>query len=493
MADFQSISARYRPAAWVSRRAGRLQNLRRVFEGTLYQGLTYPFSQERADSGEYIRIDERRPSVGYALCRTVVEDSVSLLFGEGRFPQMMCVNDAARQQIAALVAATKLDGVMMDAALRGSVGSVAILLRVLESRVFFEVMDTDYLDPEWRATAPDTMERLTEKYQVAGEDLAAMRYAVKPDDMKKMFWFQRIFTETAETYYQPWLVDQKGPNGEAYVPRIDPEKTVEHGLGFVPVVWVKNLLGGPGLDGCCTFEPAINSQIEIEYQLSQASRGLRYSSDPLLMIREPAGAGGGLMPRSAASALVVSEKGDAKLLEINGTATAAVIEFCRLVRELGLESIHGNRSTPDKMGMAQSGRALELLHEPLVWLAGQLRTQYGPALLELIRMVMRASRIAAVEIAGELVEFDEGDAVTLRWGPWFHPTVHDRLEESQALKHGAEAGHISRKSAVAITVETNGLPDAEAELTEIEKDIAEADARAIALGAQTKAAETLPE
>ena len=38
---------------------------------------------------------------------------------------------------------------MVEAALRGSVGSVAILMRVLRGRVFLDVFDTAFLTPEW--------------------------------------------------------------------------------------------------------------------------------------------------------------------------------------------------------------------------------------------------------------------------------------------------------------------------------------------------------
>ena len=69
-------------------------------------------------------------------------------------------------------------------------------------------------------------------------------------------------------------------------PEIDEARTVHHGLGFVPLVWVRNLPGpsatGDANDGACTFRAAIETQIEIDYQLSQAGRGLKYSSDPTL-------------------------------------------------------------------------------------------------------------------------------------------------------------------------------------------------------------------
>ncbi len=44
------------------------------------------FMRREAQAGEYIPLRLRRPSVRYPLCRTVVEDSVSLLFSEGHFP-----------------------------------------------------------------------------------------------------------------------------------------------------------------------------------------------------------------------------------------------------------------------------------------------------------------------------------------------------------------------------------------------------------------------
>ncbi len=136
---------------------------------------------------------------------------------------------------------------------------------------------------------------------------------------------------------------------------------MRHGLGFVPIVWVRNLPGGDDIDGACTFRPAVETGIEIDYQLSQAGRGLKYSSDPTLLIREPAGVEGELT-RGGANALVVSERGDAKLLEINGTAAAAVIDYVRTLREMALEGVHGNRASADRLSAAQSGRALELMN-----------------------------------------------------------------------------------------------------------------------------------
>jgi hypothetical protein len=96
------------------------------------------------DSGEYVPLRERRPSVRNNLCRTVVDDSVSLLFSEGNFPTVECADEAHKALLLRLVKELRLNEVMIDAATRGAVGSAAILLRVLDSRLFLNVIDTCY-------------------------------------------------------------------------------------------------------------------------------------------------------------------------------------------------------------------------------------------------------------------------------------------------------------------------------------------------------------
>ena len=89
------------------------------------------------------------------LCRTVVDDSVSLLFSEaplsvGSFQE----RDISRRAAQALVVESALCELMNEAAVKGCVGSVAILMRVLGGRVFFAAMDTVFLTPQWNPQTP---------------------------------------------------------------------------------------------------------------------------------------------------------------------------------------------------------------------------------------------------------------------------------------------------------------------------------------------------
>jgi hypothetical protein len=314
-------------------RARILDILKRVLDGKLYDVLPYQFHEERGAGGEYVPLRSRRPSVRYALCRIVVENSVSLLFSEGHFPTIDCGDGDVRAALADIVKETRLNLTMTEAAIRGSIGSVAVLMRVLRGRVFFNVLDTTYLIPEWDPQEPDTLMCVTERYKAPGNLLASSGYDIA--DPTVAHWFMRKWDKESETWYMPV------PVGSAYSAEIDEARSIHHGLGFVPLVWIRNLPGPPSTgdaaDGGCTFRAAIETQIEIDYQLSQAGRGLKYSSDPTLLIKEPATNDSEIV-KGAGNALVVSEKGDAKLLEIGGTASAAVIEYIRTLRELALES-----------------------------------------------------------------------------------------------------------------------------------------------------------
>ena len=445
-------------------RARALDILRRVLDGTLYDVLPYQFHEERSSGGNYIPLRNRRPSIRYALSRIVTENSVALLFSEGHFPTIDSDDRATSALLADVVKETRLNQVMIEAAMRGAIGSSAVLMRVLRGRIFFAVLDTIYLTPRWDPEAPDTLAQVTERYKVPGTTLVAAGYEVA--DTALDYWFMRCWDAEDETWYVPVAVGTDQPMV------VDAARSVHHGLGFVPIVWIHNLPGpsasGDANDGACTFRAAVETQIEIDYQLSQAGRGLKYSSDPTLLIKEPASTDTEIV-KGAGNALVVSEKGDAKLLEIGGTASAAVIEYVRTLREFALESVHGNRASADRLTAAQSGRALELMNQGLIWLADNLRVSYGEgALLGLARMVLRAAQIYPLRVLGQKVDVpDAGIRLSLNWPRWYPPSADDRQKDALTLSTLAAAGQISTETAVKSIADTYDIEDVPAELARI--------------------------
>ena len=442
-------------------RTRRLDIYRRVLEGRLYDILDFEFQDERNASGEYIPLRRRKPSVRYALCRIVVDDSVALLFSEAHFPSIITSDARLTRIFADLARETRLNQVMTEAALRGSIGSVAIIMRILKSRIVFNVLDTIYLQPSFDPLEPGTLVSVTERYKVSGADLLTQGYPTSDPEVD--YWFERKWDSIGEYWYLPYPTDQ-----EASARQLDLSRTTEHRLGFVPIVWIRNLPGGDTVDGSCTFKAAIDTSIEIDYQLSQAGRGLKYSSDPTLIIKEPASPDGDLI-KSAGNALVVSEKGDAKLLEIGGTAASAVIDYVKVLREFALESIHGNRADASRLTAATSGRAIEMMQQGLISLADNLRVSYGEAgLIPLLRMVLLASRKYRLRIGGEFHDsLAEEVQISLKWPGWYAATADDRMKDAQALATLASSRQISQETAMKSIADLYNIHDIEAELSRI--------------------------
>lgn len=458
-----------------------------ILDGTLYDVLEHSFHTERTDANEYIKLRDRRPSVRYALCRAVVDDSVGLLFSEEHFPTPKCeANPEVAQQLATIIKETRLNQIMIDAATQGSVGSVAILMRVLKGRIFFDVLRTTYLTPEWKPDEPDTLARVVEQYKTKGSALKALGYQISDDDLLSDFWFRRDWDTLAENWYLPWPVQGSDPD---FVPKQDTQRTVTHSLGFVPMVWIKNLPGGNGIDGECTFKLAIDTNIEIDYILSQGGRALKYASDPTLLIKEPASGGGDTMVKGGGNAIVVDKDGDAKLLEMSGDSTNAIIEYVRLARQVALESIHGNKSDADKIAAAQSGRAMELMNQALIWLADKLRISYGECgLLEILNMIVRVSNTHPLKTKkGKPIGKIPADAeIALKWPPWYAPTWADKTNEANTLTALTGGGILSKATATESIADEYDIEDTAAETKKIEAEAKAAQDAQITLAKATK-------
>ena len=448
--DWLALQARMPRDLDMPERSFRIGALEAVLEGRQYDVLPHSFSRERSESGDYVPLDERRPSVRTGLCRVVVEDSVSLLFSEGHWPALRANAPRTTSVLADLVREAHLNDTMLEAATRGSVGSVAVLFRAVGRRPYFEVLPTRFLTPAWSRVSPGVLVSVTERYKVSPAELRSLGYSVDPAGPQ--MWFERRWDDNAETWFLP------APVGLSVAPQIDLERTITHGLGFVPIVWMRNISGASfnpeGLDGACTFASGIDTVIEADYLLSQAGRGLKYGSDPTLVLKDSSAAlsqpSGPIRSGGAASALMIPPEGDAKLLEINGNAATAVLAHVQELRAIALEAMHGNRAHGDRLTSGQSGRAIEMMCQGLIWLADRLRISYGECgLLSMMRMVCAASsRLRdGLRIAGRDYTDLDSTGLSLVWPSWFPASFSDRQAQAATVTSLVESGVIDRSMA----------------------------------------------
>lgn len=506
----------------MSERAFILSVYRRVLDGTYYDILSMSYSAGTAGAGnaavnilepdkyhfnQTVGMSQRRPSVRSALCSLVVDDAVSFVFDETHFPRISSDDKELEQILKDIVESSGLNLAMIQSARDGSVGSAALLVQLINGRFYFESLLTEFCTPVFNPQSPNELLSIAEQYKVRGSELIAKGYT--DVDESKEYYFRREWTLTHEIVYKPWIssnsIKMSAPNWEqmTYIAfkngvasgkvdqngkpilddaatslEIDYERSCEHNLGFVPIVWTKNLPGniygvqGSAIDGACTFARAIDTTTELDYQLSQCGRGLKYSAEPILFIKDPSSLSqSGTIDKSNGGVIVGDENSDAKMVEINGDGCKAVLEYAQMLREIALENIHGNRSSPKQSGFQQSGKAMEMYNHPLILLAGLLRISYGEGLLKpILYIISKMIKQQDVIVNNKLVKanFNEYATISLIWPQWFDPSIQDEQLLTTNVIAAKDAGLITHKTAVSNIADQFGVLNINDELAEIE-------------------------
>ena len=449
----------------LSDRAIKNLTLSKVLNGTMYDCLNHSYYNEMS-GGEYIPLDKRRPSVntGTSLLVKVVEDIVSLLFDDEHFPNIHANDITTRDKLVDIIKDSNLKGIMIESALKGSVGSVAIKFSLLRNRVFFNVLNTTFLTPFYDPEEPDTLLKVVEQYKISGEDLNRIGYDL---DGSFNYWFIREYNKEEEIIYKPIKVH---PDIKITFTK---DKVVNHNLGFCPVVWIKNLPNGYSpIDGASTFESGISTAIEMDYQISQGGRALKYAGDPKLVIKTDDKEALIGMGSGSKNALIVPQDSDTKYLEINGTAASSILDYNEKLRASLLETIHGNRTNADKMSSAQSGRAMEMMNQDLIWQTSKLRISYGNALLNLLKMICKISNIPNVfiKIDDEKITGLNSKGLTLVWPNWYTLTAQEKQLEVNAICQAYDSKIISKHTAIKNIANIYEIEDIEAEYLLLEKE-----------------------
>jgi len=455
--------------------------------GTLYDDIIYPFYMNREESSDYVPLRQRRPSVVYNLAKIMTDRSTDMVFGEAHWPTISSdpKNKSTEVVIGHLVEESDFQRQWRKASRMGAVGSVAVVFKITDGKLYHEVLNAKYCQPTFSPRKPDELVSLVEKRKVFGHELIACGFSgIDPDER---YLYRRDFTTTEEIEYFPVAIKDAQKEGAFTQWKRNDERSFTHNLGFVPGVWIKNLESEDAVDGTATFEGLLTFQTEIDYQLSQIGRVFHYTGDPQIVIKDPSlqENDGEAQIRSAGNALLLNEDGDAFNLEIQAEAQRVNLDYIEKLRKFALEVARGNRADPDKISSSQSGRALALLHKDLIGLADELRTSYGKYGLKIyIKKVLKAAKKIGLdypEISKELKTINPEAPLILNWGAYFDPTPSDDREQAMFLTESVNNGSISENTATRRISDRVGVTDVEAERAQIKKERDEADARAMKL------------
>jgi hypothetical protein len=466
---FQELADKIDYPKGTTDRFKRLDALERLWKGSIYDVLQWPFDKEENGPGNYIELHDRRPSVKYQLPKIIVDHTSSLTFGDAHAPAVR-ISQAAddvspetlaekHEQFERIIESLELEAVMLEAMQKGCVGSVAAVLRILPDKTpYIEIVEGKYCTPVFDVADPRKLTQMDQVYAVTAEDLRLSGYDGKYDD-NKLYYIKVTYTKERVLASLPLEEKKFLKLGDTTVDETtgaqvvirwekDEERSYINKLGAINVVWMKNLPNRTSLDGECTFAAITDMVIEISYLMSQIGRGYRYTADPLMVEKSAplqtsiplAGSDPAAETKIIKSpARMLKVEGDMSVLEISGEGLRGAGDHVKQLREYAMETISGMKADSENSRGPTSGTALHMLHQALVWLVERFRTSYGVrGYLELLRMVLRGLVAGTIEIQNvDASKVDADTPLRLVWPQWSTPSGADMLAELQALSEAA--------------------------------------------------------
>lgn len=469
----------------------------------------------------FIPLEQRRPCAPYRLPKFIVRSFTTLLFGEGRSPEIRVVGDPDTQDYAdALAKSCDLFAVFEHARdVGGSSGTVGVSWRFWEGRPRLQVHpgSTVYVQ-RWADREELVPEVVTSCIAIDKEVYDEKEKRV----VTKRHWRRRDWTPTADVAFVDQLVDARD---KEWV--LDVEATYVHGEGFAHFRWVSNRrdYDGTSPDGEADYAGVEEVCDAIDVAFSATMYGGAKNIEPtlMLMLDEALLSKIQRVHKGADRALPVGKGGDARYLELSGSSITTGLSLVDRARAAVLETVQVLAPDPDKVAAAGSSSvALKMLYAPMLAPAAVLRQRYGAAIVGLLSDMIRSIRFnleppevdegsftdrsvnvapeegeePSVEVAEEEVELyvdlpprvveeqvkdpatglptgekrvtvaprrlGRGGEIELAWPDWFPLTAADRAQETATLSTAAGGRAVlSHKSAVEKAAQIHGVDPAE--------------------------------
>lgn len=447
----------------------KLYILDKWLDGSFYEAINLSFDEEQIN-GTYNPLRTRRPATKDHLAMQVAGLTARKLFGGRHIPRIKHDDLDFKANVQALIEELKLPVKMLEAAKRGSVGSVLILFKFLTDKQreqtedeiaqgidaptsvkgVVEVKQTQYCTPVFNEF--EELIGVMEHYITKGSELIQRQLTTDRDGDSILpnddYWFIKMIDTKQECTFIPikkrkWNpVSGSADYTEALIDYPKEGNPFIHNMGFVQGVWIKNLTGGKHPEGLGTWEFALDNWLTLDYQKSQNDRGLKYGSAPQLVIKgdlrdEVNDDSTHQIVRSPSYEIRVAadEKGmdgqsastghDAKLLETNGAASKASDEFVRNLKHSTFEQICAARKDLESIKGSMSGKAIELIDEDFLDLVQELLLLYCTyGYLLLLKKLCKSAKIAGHPL---MIDADERkiDGLSLDYPPMYLPTPQE--------------------------------------------------------------------
>ena len=417
----------------------------------------------------------RRPSVVVPMPKLIVDTYCRALWSAGRRPIAVLEGASGTEDnmlLASLIREARLYKVMREATRRAlSLGTGIVAWRIQDGRFVAEAWDPKWARPQFRPGAFPALAEVDYRFPFEREIEDARGTHVRT------LWARQVVSETTWTVYHPTEVaDGREPEW-----RRDSALSVDHGLGFVPVVWMTVGERGPHEhDGTSIYASLLSLFDDINFTASQQARSLYYNLDPQLVLTGVAETDVQVLMKGP-NTWPLPKDADAKLLESSGSYIAQSETRLQALRKWCLDAAAVVINDPERISGAQSGTALELLCAPMLARVDDLRDELGDCGLVAVLQQMLAAlgapslKGARIGLRDQLGRADISASawhafpVTLRWGPHFPATPTDAQTAAQAAERATALGIISKTAAARYLAPFFGVADVEADQEQVRR------------------------
>lgn len=414
------------------------------------------------EDGDFIGVRKRQPRINYAYAKTLASRIVAKLVSEKTFPRITVEEDPDTTEfLKALIEWAELRSELPEALRRGiNTGSVLLRFSLMGGAMKVEHFLSKYCYPEFDPNG----ELSFVKIQYTWTDYEDLDEKGKPREK----WYRLDLGRMADILYDnpPYSADAK--------PEFQEVERAEHGFGFVQAVWYRTSINKHNPDGEPLVDDLTDFIDEINYSMSQSSQAVSYNQEPQLTVSGMDMEELDHIIRSSSKALNLGRDGKAAFLESNMSGVETADKLRDKVRN-GLQEISRVvMLDPEKIvGSAQSGKAMEVLHGPMLDLIDELRPMLKKCINELLLKMSLATLIMAQRGEPLGMEIPPGWRpksleFNFVWPEIFPMTIED-LQKKVAVGVAASSANIlSRESVTRWLAQDFGIEDIEAEVAKVD-------------------------
>ncbi len=391
-------------------------------------------------SDRYVPIKERKPKVIYPLTTIITDRLAPKLLGKSMFPNFLIEEDPDTQElIRLLIKQTQYRSKMLSMSKPWlAYGSAFMRFKLVAGLPVVETYESRFCYPKF-----DNAGELKEvKVQYVFEDEEDLDERGKPTQK----WYRLDLTPTKDVLYD------NPPYQQDVEPLFKVVAENNHDLGFVQGEWFKTSDTKHSPDGDSLVEPILDFEDALSYNLSQSDRATSYGMDPQAVFKGMDEEELENLIKSSDKGWNVGREGEASFLEVSGSgldqAEKTENRFDTKVQDITRVLM----LDPEKIvGSAQSAKAMEVMHGPMLDLIDELRPHLEKGMIRFLTKLTLALVIYNKRGAELLLQMPPQYIPTsldidAAWGEVFPKTLEDLQKKVNTILQATNNNVLSRQT-----------------------------------------------